>query len=409
MGLITNPIEKDFFKKLLLSVTTRYSASNARKFYINCLEKSGYFDPVKIIEPESVYDQLNEEDLYEQMKDFYKEKEFYEPNFCEICKNEIEPGEICKFCTIPFRVKGTNIPFRIKDTNTYTQNTPIGFSESQQMSQRSIYGTDFNRTFIGPLDDIRLDTGNRLSEIQTWINMSKEEVELKKINDIISSALEVLKLSDQDNIRKMAVNMFWNISNYYKTNVLKLNSNKGNLRTGYIILVLDYSINYFGRTKNIDSIVQSVEGGDLSMIPEARKNIKKIFSDSRDYSFVLLDSEPKLISSLCNLENKFPQSITKKIKQTKADLINYKIFNNPITNVELAACIYYITSIPIYKGGVLQEKTAFIIDSESTKITQEFLKKYCGSMSLTVLKRKIELIIEFYKKHPDLKQKIIIV
>jgi hypothetical protein len=145
------------------------------------------------------------------------------------------------------------------------------------------------------------------------------------------------------------------------------------------------------------------------MIPEARKNIKKIFSDSRDYSFVLLDSEPKLISSLCNLENKFPQSITKKIKQTKADLINYKIFNNPITNVELAACIYYITSIPIYKGGVLQEKTAFIIDSENTKITQEFLKKYCGSMSLNVLKRKIELIIEFYKKHPDLKQKIIIV
>jgi hypothetical protein len=30
-------------------------------------------------------------------------------------------------------------------------------------------------------------------------------------------------------------------------------------------------------------------------------------------------------------------------------------------------------------------------------------------MSLNVLKRKIELIIEFYKKHPDLKQKIIIV
>ena len=398
MGLVTNPVEKDFFKKLLLSITTRYSASNARKFYINCLEKSVYFDPIKIIEPEAIYDELNEEDLYDQMKDFYKEKEFYEPNFCEICKNEIEPGEICKFCAIPFRVE---------DTNTYTQNTPIGFSESQQMSQRSIYGPDFYRTFIGPLDDIRLDTGNRLSEIDTWINMSKEEVELKKINDSISSALEVLKLSDQYNIRKMAVNMFWNISNYYKTNVLNLKSNKGNLRTGYIILVLDYSINYFGRTKNIDSIVQSVEGGDLSMIPEARKNIKKIFSDSKEYSFVLLDSEPKLISSLCNLENKFPESITKKIKQTKADLINYKIFNNPITNVELAACIYYITSIPIYKGGVLQEKTAFIIDSESTKITQEFLKKYCGSMALSVLKKNIELIIGFYKKHPDLKQKII--
>ena len=391
MGLVTNPVEKDFFKKLLLSITTRYSASNARKFYINCLEKSGYFDPIKIIEPESIYDELNElneEDLYDQMKDFYKEKEFYEPNFCEICKNEIEPGEICKFCA------------------TYTQNTPIGFSESQQMSQRNIHGNDFNRTFIGPLDDIFLDTGNRLSEIQTWINMSKEEVELKKINDSISSALEVLKLSE-DNLRKMAVNMFWNISNYYKTNVLNLKSNKGNLRTGYIILVLDYSINYFGRTKNIDSIVQSVQGGDLSMVPEARKNIKKIFSNSKEYSFVLLDSEPILMKSLCNLENKFPENITKKIKQIKYDLINNKIFINPITNVELAACIYYVTSIPIYKGGVLQEKTIFIIESVPTKITQEFLKKYCGSMALSILKRNTELIIEFYKKHPDLKQKII--
>jgi hypothetical protein len=390
MSLITNPVEKDFFKNLLMKQTNNWLDSNARKFYINCIEKSGYFKQqiVPKIEQEESTD-LSEEDLYEQMKEFYKEQVQSNPTFCEICKSEKNQNGECKFCA------------------TYSQDIPIGFNESQQMTQRDVRGISFNRTFLGPLDDISFNTGNRLAEIQTWINMSKEEVELKKINDIISSALNVLNLSEQDNIRKMAVNMFWNISEYYNTNVLKLISNKGNLRTGYIILVIEYAIKYFGRTKSIEDIVRSVEGADLSMIPEARKNIKKIFSDSPDYSFVLLESEPVLMSSLCNLENKFPVSITSKIQQVKADLINNWVFSNPITNVELAACIYYVTSIPIDNGGILQEKSAFTIDSEKTKITYDFLKKYCGIMTTSVLKTKIRSIINFYEKNPLLKQRII--
>jgi hypothetical protein len=136
----------------------------------------------------------------------------------------------------------------------------LGFQESQQMSQRNTQGLSNLHTFIGPFDDSELSTGNRLSEINTWINMSKDEVELQKANEIISNALNELNLSDYDNIRKMAVNMFWNIMNYYKNNFLKLKTNKGDLRLGYIILVIEYSIIYFKRTKSINSIVKAVDG-----------------------------------------------------------------------------------------------------------------------------------------------------
>jgi hypothetical protein len=387
MGLITNPVEKDFLKKLLLKSTVHYNPSNARKYYISCIEKAGYIKEPVEYSPELPSEPVDEySEYYKQMIDNFEEQE---KQICEICENEIEPGEICNFCA------------------KYSADRPIGFTESQQMTQTNINQVNFNRTFIGPVDDVILNTNNRLSEINTWINMSKEEVELKKINDIISSALNNLQLSDQDNIRKMAINMFWNITNYYKTNVLKLKSNKGDLRTGYIILVIEYSIQYFRKTKDINSIVKAVEGASLSMIPEARKNIKKIFSESKNYSFILVEPESTLINSLCNLENRFPSEITSKIKQTKIDLINNKIFNNPLNNVELASCIYYITSIPINKGGIYPERLTFTIDSVKTKITQDFLNKYCGTMTLALLTNNTKLIIDFYNKNPLLKQRLI--
>ena len=78
-----------------------------------------------------------------------------------------------------------------------------------------------------------------------------------------------------------------------------------------------------------------------------------------------------------------------------------------MNNVELASCIYYITSIPINKGGIYPERLTFTIDSVKTKITQDFLNKYCGTMTLALLTNNTKLIIDFYNKNPLLKQRLI--
>jgi len=396
MGLITDPVEKKLFKNLLLKSTIHLNPGNARKFYISCIDNAGY-----ILKPQQTNISDNqsepedeEEELFRQMEEIYRRGPSLsdaDVDFCELCNTQKIKGNNCKFC------------------ETYSDDVKLGYQESQQMSQRNIQGLSNLHTFIGPFDDSELSTGNRLSEINTWINMSKDEVELQKVNEIISNALNELNLSDYDNIRKMAVNMFWNIMNYYKNNFLKLKINKGDLRLGYIILVIEYSIIYFKRTKSINAIVKAVDGASLSMIPEARKNIKKIFAESPDYSFVLLNLESNLLATLCNLEFKFPLNIVNKIKQVKMDLLNSKIFSNPMTNVELAACIYYITSVPISSGGVLQEKGTFTIDGNKIKITQAFLQKQCsdtGNMTLSLLTKNKDLIIQFYRSNPGLKQRL---
>jgi hypothetical protein len=391
MGLITDPVEKKFFKNLLLKSTVHFNPANARKFYISCIDNAGY-----ILKP-NISDNLSEpedeqEELFRQMEEIYRQGPSLsesDTEFCELCNTQkIKEGN-CRFC------------------ENYSGDVKLGYQESQQMTQRSTILPSTNRSFIGPLDDSLLTSGNRLSEINTWINMTKDEVELKKVNEVIADSLNALRLSDQDLIRKMAINIFWNIMEYYKNNYLKLKANKGDLRMGYVILAIEYSINYFGRTKSLDAIGQSIDGARLSMIPDARKNIKKIFAESPDYSFLLVNPESTLLSTLCNLEYKFPLSIVSKIKQVKSDLVNSKSFGNPIENVELAACIYYITSIPISKGGILQEKETFTIDGVQTKITQDFLKRYCGNMTLSLLTKNTNVIIQFYKMNPNLKQRLI--
>jgi hypothetical protein len=261
------------------------------------------------------------------------------------------------------------------------------------MSISDQYG--FNRTFIEPLsNNLTTSSGNRLSEINTWISVSQEETELKKVIEKIDQALNSLGLSDQVNIRRFAVNMYWNIMLYYKKNTLGLSQNKGNLKNGYITLVIYYSLNYFKRNVGIEQIVRVTPDSRLNYIPKAKKNIKQIFLKSPNYSFLNTEFSENISSECNNLIKILPNNI-----QVIINKINEHLSNN--TNI--AAIIYYVTSVPLSKGGILQKR---LVLENNKKITTEFLINKCGKIAPATLSKIVNNIINFYNNNPLIKAEL---
>jgi hypothetical protein len=133
----------------------------------------------------------------------------------------------------------------------------------------------FNRTFIGP-------GGDRLSELQRR-GILAEESEINKISDQIDLALNVLSQSninlDTTVIKKSAVNMYHLIMRYYlEGNVYGLKQNKGSLKRGYIALVLYHSLKNHGINNISESDITDILNSSIADLPEARRNIKRIFT-----------------------------------------------------------------------------------------------------------------------------------
>lgn len=80
----------------------------------------------------------------------------------------------------------------------------------------------------------------------------------------------------------------------------------------------------------------------------------------------------------------------------------------PLSNIQIAACIYFVTSIPMSKGGIFQTRLRIINSSNSEiKITTQFLMDKCGNFAPATLTKNVNAIITFYKNNPDLKNELV--
>ena len=361
--------DKEFLSRLLKKATLRKSPARAREFYWDCIKNLGYSDqPVKIEYSEIDYSES--EDPYAVFKQMESkntntiDREYYSPPVLPV----------------------------------------LGVAESQQMSISDQYG--FNRTFIGPLESsFTTSSGNRLSEINKWINVSNEETELKKVIEIIDQVLNGLGLSELLNIRRFSINMYWNIMQYYKTNSLGLTINKGTLKLGYISMVIYYSLVYFKRNANIESIVRFIPDASISYVPRAKKNIMLIFRESPNYSFIHSEFSENL--GTCNkIIETLPNNVQRIINKVKNDL--YQNIQRPLSNIQIAACIYFVTSIPMSKGGIFQTRLRITDNMNSEiKITTGLLMDRCGNFAPATLTKNVNAIITFYKNNPNLKSELV--
>jgi hypothetical protein len=371
-----------FIRTQLLNSTKRMIPKNARLFYWNCIQSTGYSDQNRDSIPEDSQD--SDSDDSDEYKYFEKPKSISIER-CSVCQTELTPGKDCMYCSM--------------------YNTPVGYQESQQMSPSSIFG--FNRTFIGPMSDSTTNSGNRLSEIQKWVTISPEESELKVISDQIDYAINALGLSDQDKIRKTAINMYWNIMKYYSSgNILLLPINKGNLKKGYIAMVVWYSLEYYGKNVSRDRLIRVIPDSRLSFLPDAEKNILIIFKNAPGYEFLF---NPREYSNLCNFVGILPDNIVNKINQVKTDMINANIFERVPSKIQIAACIYYVSSILYGKGGILQKRLEIIIPQSGlkSKITIQLLSDNCGPFAAATLAKITDNIVNFYGKNSILRNNLI--
>ena len=263
------------------------------------------------------------------------------------------------------------------------------------MTKANIYGFA-NRTFIGPLGDTTTKTGNRLSELQSWVTADPKEMELKAVSEIIEGSLNFLQLGDSDQIRSTAVNMYFNIMEYYNSgNPLQLGVNKGDLKKGYILMCIYYALMYNKKQITIEKVLRSIKESRSSYLPKAKENILKIFENAPGYEFLTVQQEPYYVTNLCNLINLLPNEITRSINKVKSDLITSGLFPNELNSVQIAACIYYVCN-------TIQQKRLEVVlpeSGKSVKITQVLLSSKCGSFSPATLTKQVDIIIGFYQRN----------
>ena len=361
---------QNFFKRLLLKQTQhKKSFFTAREYYWDCITSYGdkyyesgiksneYFDKQsdEPDDPFAVFNLINESD---------------KESICKNCDAKLMKTGICQYCDYV--------------------DPKLGFQESQQMSQSNVYG--FNRTFIGPYSDLTTKSGNKLSELQKWITIDPQEMELKKVGETINESLNAMKYYEPDNIFRTAINMYWNIMEYYKTNQLKLNLNKGNLKKGYILLCIYYSLVLYKQNISKERLIRSIPDSRMSFLPEANENILRIFENVQGYEFLYVEQEAPYIINLCNLIDILPREVVREINRVKADMVKSGLFQKKMTSVQIAACIYYVCNI-LNKPRL---KIILPATGEEVKITQLFLSSKCGGFSSPTLTKQVDIITNFY-------------
>jgi len=346
-------------RNALLKKTERKRFFNAKKFYWDCITSHGdkYYDSKISTDIDS------DSDLEDPYSIFLKESNKEQLiEFCEECNSQLTATGLCQYCNY--------------------SNPQLGFQESQQMS---VSGR-FNRTFISPESDFTTRSGKRLIELQKWITIDPEEMELKKVGEIIENSLNALKVYDNPIIFKTALNMYYNIMEYYKTNTLRLKINKGDLKKGYILLCIYYSLMYYNKTISKEKLVRSIPEYNISYLPPADKNIRLIFENAPGYEFLYRETELPEVLSLCNLQ--LPKNIINSIIKVKRELIDRGIFQRKLTHIQIAACIYYVCNV------MTSPRLEIIIPEtgKKAKITQALLSSKCGSFAPATLTKQVDLI-----------------
>ena len=227
-----NDINKQIYRTALENLSIKMkNPRKIREFYWNLIRSKGYS-----VEKEEVIENVSNQEIFD-FSEFESELEndYYYSQFCRNCNERLNNNQECQVCDI--------IP----------QFNKLEYSDHSGV---------FSNTIID-------DPGSRMNTLNKWINSSDTNNNTRVLIDSVLSELGV----DSIPIRNDSLNNFRSISDYYLTNPLKLKSNSGSLRRGYLILSIYYSVRY----KRIEEIVPLVEKAKLSDIPEAQKNYRRIF------------------------------------------------------------------------------------------------------------------------------------
>ena len=276
-----------------------------RQFLINCLESNGYI-----------------------------EKDFKQPKTLEqIAMEEYEQNSSSDTDT-----DNDSLNFNQELNQDFNQEFLQSLIEKEQ-STVDPYG--FNRTFIQ-----KSDNSKRLEKIQQR-GGTQEEMDFLKVKEQINEALNKLSIDNKD-IEKTALNMYLNITNFYKNqeNIPKderiiKGENKGSVKKGYIPLILYYSLidNYIYISEN--TLINLFPDSNLSDLPKAQKNIKIILGDK--YNINKNDIHER---TLCNLRNfindNYGISYIDEIKKIILDLQNAGKFNKPALISQVAPTIKFV-------------------------------------------------------------------
>jgi hypothetical protein len=71
--------------------------------------------------------------------------------------------------------------------------------------------------------------------------------------------------------------------------------------------------------------------------------------------------------------------------------------------VQIAACIYFVTSLSISKGGISQKRKMVSINGIQKNITIQMLEERCRGFSGATLSKTVDLIVGFYSTNPRLR------
>jgi hypothetical protein len=131
-----------------------------------------------------------------------------------------------------------------------------------------------------------------------------------------------------------------------------------------------------------------------------------IFRESPNYSFIT--SEISGNSQCDNIMKLLPQYIQRIINKVKDDLIKYNNLDS-LSNLQIAACIYFVCSVTINNGGVLQKRLLItdLTTNKQIKITTEFLGNKCGKFAAATLSNNVNKIVTFYNSHENLKSQLL--
>jgi transcription initiation factor TFIIIB Brf1 subunit/transcription initiation factor TFIIB len=199
--------------------------------------------------------------------------------------------------------------------------------------------------------------------------------------------------------------MYLEIMEFYKNPhvIPEIKSNSKGLKRGYIAMVVYYSLVLNKNAVSKENIVKYFDNGVIpSELFEADKFIKLIFQNKKKYSFIFETNV--YIKDLCGMR----QILTESLGQSVVSKI-YKVLDQQglepgkgrKSPKDIAAAIYFITSVTASKGGVLPEK----LKIKNLEVTIEYLASHCKVSAKTISETKKELV-EFYKINPDLKKEI---
>jgi hypothetical protein len=234
------------------------------------------------------------------------------------------------------------------------------------------------QTYFKPTDSY----SERLAILQQR-GITYEESELGKVNEIMDTALnEMFKENfsiNVESIKNVAMNYYIDILDYYKTNPDSFKKIYGSLKKGYIALCVYYAM---PNTIDKETLARYFKYS-VSDFFEAEKNMKVIFKNKLQKKSIELCGMKKVL-----LEN-FDQSVINKIEKVINDI--------PVKNKKnIAAAIYFVTSIPIAKGGIFSKKLKL---KNGDYLTLEFISKFCKIVPSTISSAKDEIIF-FYKNNP---------